>query len=114
MMFKRDLLEKILSGSKTQTRRLHTKTLRKGKIYALKKKWIENTGKYIRITKFYEQKLSEITQEEIIKEGFSNLEEFRDTWIRINGNWEPETIVKVYEFEIAEPPPKQRCLSILL
>ena len=106
-MFKRDLLEKVLSGLKTQTRRLHTKTLRKGKIYALKKNWIENTGKYIKITKVYPQKLSDITQEEAKKEGFSSLDKFREAWIRINGSWDPEMIVTVYEFELAEPPPKQ-------
>ena len=111
MMFKKDLLEKVISGLKTQTRRLHKKTLRKGKIYALKKNWLENTGEYIKITKVYHQKLSEITQEEIIKEGFSSLEEFRDAWIRINGSWETETIVKVYEFELAEHPPKQSRLE---
>ena len=111
MMFKRDLLEKVLSGAKTQTRRLHTKTLRKGKIYALKKNWVENTGKYIKITKVYNQKLGDINYSEIIKEGFSGIDEFREAWIRINGSWDPDIIVTVYEFELAEPPSKQSCLE---
>jgi hypothetical protein len=110
MMFKRDLLEKVLSGLKTQTRRLNT-NFREGKTYTLKKNWVENTGKHIKITKTYNQKLGEINYSEIIKEGFSSLEEFREVWIRINGKWEPDMVVTVYEFELAEPPPKQSRLD---
>ena len=110
-MFKKDLLDKVLSGFKTQTRRFNKKTLRKGKIYALRKNWLENTGEYIKITKVYNQKLSDIAQEEIIKEGYSSLDEFRDAWIRIYGSWDPEMVVTVYEFELAEPPPKQSRLE---
>jgi len=111
MMFKKDLLEKVISGLKTQTRRLHKHALKKGRIYAVKRNWLETTGDYVRITKVYPQKLSDITQEEIRKEGFIGLDKFRDAWIRINGSWDPEMIVTVYEFELAEPPPKQSRLE---
>ena len=106
-MFNKDLLEMVLSGAKTQTRRRHKHALRKGRIYAVKRNWLETTGDYIRITKVFPQKLSDITQEEAIKEGFSSFDKFRDAWIRINGSWDPEMVVTVYEFELAEPPPKR-------
>ena len=111
MMFKKDLLDMVLSGRKTQTRRLHKHALKVGRTYKVNKNYFETTGEYIRITKVFPQKLINITQEEIIKEGFSNLEEFREAWIRINGNWDPNMVVTVYEFELAEPPPKQSRLT---
>jgi hypothetical protein len=107
MMFQRDLLDLVISGRKTQTRRLHKHALKKGRIYTVKRSWIETTGEYIRITKVYPQKLGDVSEEEAVKEGFSGLDEFRDAWIRINGSWDPEMEVTVYEFELAEPPPKR-------
>ncbi len=111
MMFKKDLLAMVLSGRKTQTRRLHKHPLKEGRVYSLKRNWKLTTGEYIRITKVFPQKLSDITQEEIIKEGFSSLDEFREVWIRINGSWDPKMVVTVYEFELAEHPPKQSRLE---
>ena len=107
MIFKKDLLEMVLSGRKTQTRRRHKNPLRKGSIYAVKRNWLETTGEYIRITKVYPQKLSDVSEEEARKEGFSGLDKFRDAWIRINGSWDPDMVVTVYEFELAKPPPKR-------
>lgn len=112
MMFKKDFLEMVLSGRKTQTRRRRKRTLRKGRIYAVKKNWIETTGEYIRITKVYPQKLSDVSEEEARKEGFSGLDKFRDAWIRINGSWDPDMVVTVYEFELADSPPKQSKLVL--
>jgi len=110
-MFKKDLLDLVLSGRKTQTRRRHKNPLKEGRIYAVKRNWLEATGEYIRITKVYPQKLGDVSEEEAIKEGFSGLDKFREAWIRINGNWDPEMEVTVYEFELAEPPPKQSRLD---
>jgi hypothetical protein len=111
MMFKREFLDPIISGAKTQTRRLHKHPLKEGRIYAVKRSWLGETGEYIRITKVYPQKLGDVSEEEAHKEGFRGIDEFRDAWIRINGSWDPETVVTVYEFELAEPPPKQSRLT---
>jgi hypothetical protein len=111
MMFKKELLDLVVSGRKTQTRRLHKRLLKDGRIYALKRSWIESTGDYIKITRVTHQKLGEVTEEEAGKEGFSSLEEFRNVWIRINGSWDPEMEVVVYDFELTDPPPKQRKLG---
>ena len=40
-----------------------------------------------------------ISTEDIKKEGFNNLEDFRRAWIEINGSWNPKQIVTVYEFK---------------
>ena len=111
MMFKRELLDLVVSGKKTQTRRLHKRVLREGRIYALKRSWIESTGDYIKITRVTRQKLGEVTEEEAEKESFSSIDEFRIAWIRINGSWDPETMVVVYDFELTDPPPKQSRLA---
>jgi len=57
------------------------------------------------------QKLGDFTPEEAGKEGFSGLDKFREAWIRINGSWDTEMVITVYEFELAEPPPKQSRLE---
>jgi hypothetical protein len=110
-MFKKDLLEMVLSGRKTQTRRLHKNLLKEKQKYVVKRNWYKNTEYYIQIKKVYPQKLGDVSEEEAHKEGFSGLDEFRDAWIRINGSWDPEVVVTVYEFELAEPPPKQSRLE---
>ena len=111
MMFKRELLDLVVSGKKTQTRRLHKRVLREGRIYALKRSWIESTGDYIKITRVTRQRLGEVNEDEAAKEGFSSIEEFQKAWIRINGSWDPEMEVIVYDFELTEPPPKQSRLT---
>jgi hypothetical protein len=111
MMFNKDLLEMVLSGRKTQTRRRHKHPLKEKQKYVVKRNWYKNTEQYIQIKKVYPQKLGDVTQEEARKEGFSGLDEFREAWIRINGSWDPDMVVTVYEFELAKPPPKQRRLE---
>jgi len=111
MMFKRELLDLVISGKKTQTRRRHKNPLKEKQKYVIKRNWYKNTEQYIQITKVYPQKLGDVSEEEAKKEGFSSLDEFRDAWIRINGSWDPEMVVTVYEFELAEPPPKQSRLT---
>jgi len=44
----------------------------------------------------------EISPEDVKKEGYNSLEEFRKAWIEINASWDPEQIVTVYEFKFAE------------
>jgi len=106
-MFKKDLLDMVLSGRKTQTRRRHKNPLKEDKIYAIKRSWYESTGNYIRITKIYSQKLGDVTPEEAEKEGFRSVEQFTRAWTRINGDWNPDEIVTVYEF-ILDGEPRKR------
>jgi hypothetical protein len=111
MMFKRELLDLVISGKKTQTRRLHKNLLKEKQKYVIKRNWYKNTEYYIQIKKVYPQRLGDDSEEDAHKEGFGSLEEFRDAWIRINGVWDPEIVVTVYKFELAEPPPKQSRLT---
>lgn len=101
VLYRKDSREKILTGKKTQTRRRQPKRmLRVGKIYRIKKDWYTWTHNQIRITRRFKQRLGDITYKEIKKEGFKSLKDFKDAWESINGKWDPDEIVTVYEFKL--------------
>ena len=104
-LFKRRLIQKVRSGEKTQTRRTHKRTWKLGKTYSIRASYFGKPEGHIKITKKFQQKLGEISPEDVKKEGFNSLEEFRKAWIEINGSWDPEQIVIVYEFRVARNMP---------
>ncbi len=71
-----------------------------GKVYDVKKDWYHSTGIKIRIIKAYVQRLGDITPEETLKEGGYTIMEFREVWKRINGAWNPDQVITVYEFRL--------------
>ena len=97
ILFKRDFLSLILSGRKTQTRRMSGR-YRPGEIYR-----VNSTEIWILITRRYRQRLSEISLEEIFKEGFSSPEEFRQAWKKIYGRYDPDLQIWAYEFKVISP-----------
>jgi hypothetical protein len=104
MLFKADLLAKVLSGQKTQTRRLGTKQFTVGSIQPVSSGYTKPAG-YIKITRKYRQPLYCMSEKEAKKEGFNSLDEFRQTWIQINGAYNPDQVVTVYEFTLV---PKEK------
>jgi hypothetical protein len=106
MMFKKALLEKVLSGEKTQTRR---STQRKpgvrvyevGEIVGIRAGYTKYTA-YIRITGKRKDKIGNITEDDARKEGFASIEDFKQTWVRIAGKWTPGLIVWVYDFVLVQ------------
>ncbi len=97
--FKRPLLVLILQGTKTQTRRNPHYQYSVGRTYAIGDNWSKGPAAKILITRKYRQRLGDMTEEEITKEGFSNLEAFQSFWEKNVGPWEPENIVIAYEFQ---------------
>ena len=100
VLFKRPLLFLVLQGRKTQTRRVHKHQLALGRVYGIRSMWFEKSKGYIRITGKFYQKLGDISQEDVRKEGFQSLEDFKRAWESIHGVWQPEQAVIVYEFEL--------------
>jgi len=98
LIFRREHIDLILEGRKTQTRRRHKHILKAGKVYGIKTSWVHWTGHRILITRVYRQRLGDITPEEARKEGGYTVEEFKEVWRRINGSWNPDEEVWVYEF----------------
>ncbi len=103
MLFKKKHVEMILAGRKTQTRRLPGKSANYaiGRVYAIRDRWFSKAQGYILITRKFRHRLGDITPEDLKKEGYSSLEEFRRAWIEINGpeSWQPNLTVTVYEFK---------------
>jgi hypothetical protein len=103
MLFKADLLAKVLSGQKTQTRRTGTRQYKLDSIQSIRSGYTKPAG-YIKITRKYRQPLCCMSQKEAKKEGFNNLDEFRQAWIQINGSYNPDQVVTVYEFTLIPQP----------
>lgn len=99
-VFKRHLLRKVLEGHKTQTRRTHKRTLTVGRTYGIRSTRFEKSQGHITITRRFQQKLGDVTEEDAKKEGFKDLKEFKQEWIKIYGSWIPDQIVTAYEFHL--------------
>ena len=101
MMFKKDLIDKTLNGTKTMTSR--DKPLYKvGAVTNLmaNKDYSKATGKYIKITAVYDKALGKFTDEDSRKEGFENIAEFKQYWEENIDVWNPDKIVWVHEYEL--------------
>lgn len=102
VLFKKHLVPLILEGRKTQTRRLHKHQWKLGKTYQVKTNYYSRIEAHIRVTRKFNQRLGDISLEDVKKEGFNSLDDFKEAWRRINGNWTPDQTVIVYEFEIVD------------
>jgi hypothetical protein len=102
VMFKRCFLDKIVKGEKTQTRRMHRKTWQVGKAYPVQTRWYDKSALRILVTRKFQQRLGDISLDEVYKEGFGSVEEFKRAWIEINGGWDADCVVWAYEFSVAE------------
>lgn len=104
MLFKPEHVERILSGKMTQIRKLWYKPLFKvGSVQKAKTVLFSNDYfAHVIITGLRKEKLGEITIKDAMKEGYDDLESFKEDWKRTNGLWEPNTIVYVVSFELKE------------
>ena len=108
MLFEKKHIAWIRQGRKTMTRRLHTGPYRVGRKYRIQRSWYDWTDIQILIIRRFSQRLGDISPEDISKEGYKTLEEFKEAWIEINGSWDPDALVWVYEFE---KTPRSRALN---
>lgn len=100
VLFKRRLLALVLDGTKVQTRRVHKQEWKVGKTYGVRDTWFSKPQGYIVILRKFRQRLAEISDLDVKKEGFSTLAEFKEEWRKINGSWNPELVVIAYEFVV--------------
>jgi hypothetical protein len=100
-LFKRNLILMVLSGVKTQTRRIHQRGWVIGHTYKIKDTYYCKGLGTIKITRAFKQRLGDISEQDVQKEGFKDRAEFIQTWIKINkGAWNPDVIVTAYEFTL--------------
>ena len=93
----------ILSGRKTQTRRVWKKPrARVGAVHKAKTALFSRDNfALIRIIGLRRERLGDITLEDVRREGYDTLEEFKAVWVRVNKSWDPELEVYVVSFELA-------------
>jgi len=101
-LFKRPLLQLVLEGKKTQTRRTHRRMWTVGRVYGIRDRLFTKPEARILILRRFGQRLSEISKEDAQKEGFETLDEFKAAWTSIYGQWQPDQVVVVYEFRLLD------------
>jgi len=92
----------VLSGHKTQTRRTHKYTWKIGKTYSVRDRWFSKPQGHIIVTRKFKQRLGDISPQDVKKEGYSTLKEFKRAWTEIYGpeSWNPDLLVIAYEFKL--------------
>ena len=104
MIFQKKHIRMILDGVKTQTRRRHKYPRKAGRVYNVNRDWYHSTGDKILITKVRRQHLGDISPADAMAEGGYTIEQFKEVWLRINGVWNPDEEVTVYDFKVVETP----------
>ena len=89
-------VKKVLSGEKTATRR-NERYADPGEIMTLE-------GRQFVVEKVYQQSLGELTDEDARREGFSSLEDYKQSILSMHPGmpWLPQMRVWVHEFRPAE------------
>lgn len=103
ILFKPEHVPMILSGRKTQTRRKWKRPrVCVGSIHKAKTGFRKNeTFARIRITGLRQERLGDISDEDVPREGYDSRETLADVWRRIYGaNSNPDEIVRVIDFEV--------------
>jgi len=102
MLFKPYLVEPILNGTKTETRRLWKRCLVKvGGTYKAKTSFRNNsTFAIIAITYIRTERLGCIDSGGVKTEGCKSLDGFKQIWIDSYGSWQPDAQVFVIGFQL--------------
>lgn len=103
LLFKKQFINKIKEGTKTQTRRLKQPRLKIGKKYSLRENYHTALPDKILITDIYPQYLGDITLEDVRREGFTKETEFKKVWADIYGEYDPDVFIWVIEFQYIDP-----------
>ena len=104
MLFKPEHVGLILSGRMTQISKLWGKPMAKvGSIHKAKTVLFSNDYfASVIITDLRREKLGAMTDEDAMREGYDDLQSYRDAWKKLNGHWEPNRVVYVVRFELKE------------
>lgn len=105
LLFKPRHIDAIRSGTKTATRRDWAENYPRpspGDVRMAVTEMFTTDDEcdcYLRVTDVYQEPLGEMDHEDARKEGGYDMADFRDAWREINGEWDPELVVDVVEFE---------------
>jgi hypothetical protein len=104
LLFKPEHAELIVSGRKTQTRRLGRKRWKVGSVHQCRTSRRAKPFALVRITGVRRECLGGISEEDARREGYGSVEAYRKAFARIYGFWDPEAEVWVVDFELVESP----------
>lgn len=103
ILFKDYHIKPILRGRKTQTRRLWPKGPRAkvGAVHLVKTELFSKEHHCkIKILDVHQERLGDISADDVYAEGYSSIDEYVDAWIEINGSFDPDQLVYVVAFEV--------------
>lgn len=87
ILFKPRFVEPILSGQKTQTRRVGTRRWNVGAVHQVQTRMLDNSSVFarVRVLDVYREMVSAISEGDAVAEGFSSREEFVAAFCEISG-----------------------------
>jgi ParB family chromosome partitioning protein len=98
MLFNHRHYRAVLEGSKTQsTRRKPDPTIQPGTIVRA----AVNHFADLEVTAVVRKRLGEISEADARREGGYSLAEFKEYWRRVHGEWNPDELVTLIQFEVA-------------
>ena len=100
ILFKKRLIEPILSGQKTQTRRTGKKRWNIGSIHQARLNYYGKPFAHLRVLDARRERVGDISEVDALAEGVGSVKEFVELWPAINGEWNPDLEVWVVEFEV--------------
>jgi hypothetical protein len=103
-LFKEYFMHLIAKGLKTQTRRLHKRARAKiGAVHQCRTKLFGEPFAYIKILRVWQEKLEDISQEDVYAEGLDMTpEEFIEGFMEIQPKALPDTMLWCYEFKVVK------------
>lgn len=108
MIFKPEMLKKVLSGEKTVTRR-RTSRYVVGRGYAVQPGRGKRHVAHIKVLGVNEECLGGISYRSAEAEGFESPSAFKAYWTTLHGSWNPAEFVTRIHFELAASCP--RCVG---
>ena len=101
LLFKPEHVEPILTGLKTQTRRIWKKPRANvGSVHLAKTKMLsKDYFAMLKILDVRQERLGDITEADAQAEGGYTVDTFQQMWIMINEPWDPDAMVYVITFE---------------
>jgi hypothetical protein len=101
ILFKPEHVPMILDGTKTQTRRKGKRRWKVGSIHQAKTNFKkDSTFAHLLVLAVGEEPLGAITEADAKAEGYNSIAEYQEVFVKIYGQWAPEEMVHVIDFEV--------------
>ena len=100
ILFKKEHKEMILSGRKTQTRRIGKKRWKIGSIHQARLNFQTPFFAKLRILDVYQEKLGDITESDVYAEGYDSIDEYFDVFRNLNGSVDLDELIWVVKFKL--------------